>query len=104
MLPQRRARFLVTVLVHSGVFIERQYRAFAGIAHGQNTRDFVTKLVSRGYATAITPLSPSRSDTDGIPNESSASVIGSRSPPNERTRRDLLSHTHDRAALYAARV
>jgi hypothetical protein len=52
---ERQARFLVTVLVHSGVFIERQYRAFAGIAHGQNTRDFVTKLVSRGYATAITP-------------------------------------------------
>ncbi len=26
---ERQARFLVTVLVHSGVFIERQYRAFA---------------------------------------------------------------------------
>ena len=52
---ERQARFLVTVLVHSGVFIERQYRAFARIAHGQNTHDFVAKLVQRGYATAITP-------------------------------------------------
>lgn len=52
---ERQARFLVHVLVHSGVFIERQYRAFAGIAHGQNTRDFVAKLVNRGYATPITP-------------------------------------------------
>jgi hypothetical protein len=52
---ERQARFLVYVLVHSGVFIERQYRAFAGIAHGQNTRDFVAKLVNRGYATPITP-------------------------------------------------
>lgn len=52
---ERQARFLVHVLVHSGVFIERQYRAFAGIAHGQNSRDFVAKLVNRGYATTITP-------------------------------------------------
>ncbi len=52
---ERQARFLVHVLIHSGVFIERQYRAFAGIAHGQNTHDFLAKLVSRGYATAITP-------------------------------------------------
>ena len=52
---ERQARFLVHVLVHAGVFIERQYRAFAHIAHGQNTHDFLAKLVSRGYATAITP-------------------------------------------------
>jgi hypothetical protein len=52
---ERQARFLVHVLVHSGVFIERQYRTFAGIAHGQNSRDFVAKLVNRGYATRITP-------------------------------------------------
>ena len=52
---ERQARFLVHVLVHAGVFLERQYRAFAHIAHGQNTHDFLAKLVSRGYATAITP-------------------------------------------------
>ena len=56
---ERQARFLVHVLVHvlvhAGVFIERQYCAFARIAHGQNTHDFLAKLVSRGYATAITP-------------------------------------------------
>jgi len=52
---ERQAGFLVHVLVHAGVFLERQYRAFADIAHGQNTHDFLAKLVSRGYATAITP-------------------------------------------------
>jgi hypothetical protein len=52
---ERQARFLVTVLVHSGVFIARQYSAFAGIVHGQNTRDFVAKLIDHGYATLITP-------------------------------------------------
>jgi hypothetical protein len=51
----RQARFLVHVLVFSGVFIERQYRAFTGVAHGQKTHDFLAKLVTGGYATPITP-------------------------------------------------
>jgi hypothetical protein len=52
---ERQARFLVNVLVFSGVFIERQYRAFTGVAHGQKTHDFLAKLVTGGYATPITP-------------------------------------------------
>ena len=52
---ERQARFLVHVLVFSGVFLERQYRAFTGIAHGQKTHDFLGKLVDGGYATPITP-------------------------------------------------
>jgi hypothetical protein len=52
---ERQARFLVNVLVHSGVFLERQYCRFAGIVHGQKTHDFLAKLVSRRYATVITP-------------------------------------------------
>jgi hypothetical protein len=43
------------VLVFSGVFLERQYRTFTGLAHGQKTHDFLTKLVAGGYATSITP-------------------------------------------------
>jgi hypothetical protein len=50
---ERQARFLVEVLIHSGVFVERQYCTFAGIAHGQNTIDFLQKLVERGYARPI---------------------------------------------------
>jgi len=53
--PIRQARFLVHVLVFSGVFLERQYRAFTGLVHGQKTADFLSKLVGDGYATAITP-------------------------------------------------
>jgi hypothetical protein len=49
----RQARFLVDVLIHSGVFVERQYCAFAGIAHGQKTHDFLRRLVERGYARPI---------------------------------------------------
>ena len=44
-LTQRQSRFLVHVLVFSGVFLERQYRAFTGLAHGQKTQDFLAKLV-----------------------------------------------------------
>jgi len=50
---ERQARFLVTVMIHSGVFVERQYCAFAGIAHGQKTHDFIRKLIGQGFATAI---------------------------------------------------
>ena len=53
--PIRDARFLAHVLVFSGVFIERQYRTFAGVAHGQRTHDFLTKLLDGRFATAITP-------------------------------------------------
>jgi len=50
---ERQARFLVTVMLHSGVFVERQYCAFAGIVHGQKTHDFLERLSTRGMAKAI---------------------------------------------------
>ena len=46
-LTPRQARFLVEVMIHSGVFVERQYCAFAGITHGQKTTDFLRRLVER---------------------------------------------------------
>lgn len=49
---ERQARFLVTVMLHSGVCLLRQYTVFAGIVHGQKTRKFFAKLVKHGYATA----------------------------------------------------
>lgn len=51
----RQARFLLEVLLHSGVFLERQYCQFAGIAHGQKTTNFIKDLVDRRLATPITP-------------------------------------------------
>ena len=48
----RQARFLVLVMRHAGVCLPRQYSAFAGIAHGQKTRAFFHKLISRRYASA----------------------------------------------------
>ena len=51
---QRQARFLLNVLLHSGVFVERQYCNFAGIVHGQKSTDFTKTLVERRFATPIT--------------------------------------------------
>ncbi len=48
---ERQARFLVTVMLHSGVCVPRQYAHFCGIVHGQKTRKFFAKLVRLGYAT-----------------------------------------------------
>ena len=51
---ERQARFLLNVLLHSGVFLERQYCSFAGIVHGQKSTDFIKTLVDRRFATPIT--------------------------------------------------
>jgi hypothetical protein len=48
----RQARFLVTVLLHAGVCVPRQYATFAGTAYGHNVTTFFDRLVQRGYATA----------------------------------------------------
>jgi hypothetical protein len=52
---QRQREFLVTVLVHAGCFLERQYCTFTGTARGQNSREFVARLVARGLARAMEP-------------------------------------------------
>ena len=57
---EREARFLVHVLVFSGVFLEGQYCRFAGIVHGQKSHDFIERLIARGYVTPITPRSVRR--------------------------------------------
>ena len=54
-LTPRQRSFLVTVMVHSGCFLERQYCEFTGTARGQNSREFVARLVARGFARAIEP-------------------------------------------------
>lgn len=52
---QRQREFLVTVMVHAGCFLERQYCAFTGTVRGQNSREFVGRLVIRGFARAVEP-------------------------------------------------
>ena len=51
----RQREFLVAVMVHAGCFLERQYCTFTGAVRGQNSREFVARLVARGFARAIEP-------------------------------------------------
>jgi hypothetical protein len=46
----RQARFLVTVMLHGGVCLPRQYARLAGTAYGQKVNVFFDKLVSLRYA------------------------------------------------------
>ena len=50
---ERQARFLVTVMLHSGVCMVRQYCAFAGMVYGQTARDFFGRLTTTHLATAF---------------------------------------------------
>jgi hypothetical protein len=54
-LTLRQREFLVTVMVHSGCFLERQYCEFTATVRGQNSREFMARLVDRGFARAIEP-------------------------------------------------
>jgi hypothetical protein len=48
----RQSAFLVTVMLHAGVCLGRQYCTFAGLAYGRKMHDFFQALLARGYATA----------------------------------------------------
>lgn len=50
---ERQSRFLLQVLLHAGVFVERQYCSHAGIVHGQKTTNFINGLVEGRFATPI---------------------------------------------------
>src|SRR5262249_7172637 len=47
----RQAAFVLTVLLHSGVCVPRQYCAFVGTVWGKVARDFFRKLSDRKLAT-----------------------------------------------------
>jgi hypothetical protein len=49
-LTPRQTRFVATVALHGGYCLRRQYAAFAGLAYGKNTRDFLDGLVPAGVA------------------------------------------------------
>ncbi len=46
---ERQARFLVTVMTHSGVCLPRQYATFAGVAYGHKINRFFERLMGRGF-------------------------------------------------------
>jgi len=79
----RQASFLVTVMLHAGVCMLRQYCAFAGIVHGQKTRDFFKRLVTGRFAT-VYPCAHGRGRLFHVHRRSLYQAIGE---PHSRFRR-----------------
>jgi hypothetical protein len=52
-LTPRQTRFLVTVALHSGYCLRRQYATFAGIQYGAVVRQFFEELVRRDLVTRV---------------------------------------------------
>jgi hypothetical protein len=48
---ERQGGFLVNVMLHSGVFVRRQYCAWAGVTHGEKVHQFIKLLNGRRMAT-----------------------------------------------------
>ena len=83
---ERQREFLVTVMVHSGCFLERQYCAFAGTVRGQNSREFMARLVTRGFARAIEPGPVRRGRLYHVHHKPLYEAIGQADNRNRRSR------------------
>jgi hypothetical protein len=88
---ERQARFLASVMLQSGVFVGRQYAAFAGITHGQKIHDFIQKLVAGKFVTAIELGATGRTKIFHVHHKPLYAAIGE---PDNRNRRRV---TIDRA-------
>ena len=84
----RQACFLATVMLHSGVFVGRQYAAFAGITHGQKVHDFIEKLLVRRLVTSIELGSTGRTRIFHVHHKPLYTAIGE---PDNRNRRRVTT-------------
>ena len=73
-------------MLHSGVFVGRQYAAFAGITHGQKVHDFIEKLLARRFITAIELGSTGRKKIFHVHHKPLYAAIGE---PDNRNRRPI---------------
>jgi hypothetical protein len=81
---ERQARFLATVMLHSGVFVGRQYVAFAGITHGQKVRDFIER--SSGQRSLLPAVSAPMCLCGGLGRER-PQILAHRLRPRAQTQR-----------------
>jgi hypothetical protein len=91
---ERQARFLATVMLHSGVFVGRQYAAFAGITHGQKVHDFTEKLLVRRFVTPIELGSTGRTRIFHVHHKPLYAAIGE--PDNRNRRRVTIERAIER--------
>src|SRR5919198_2667582 len=99
-LTERQARFLVTVMRHAGVFVGRQYAAFAGITHGQKVHDFIQTLLVRRFATSIELGTSGRTRIIHVHEKPLYAAIGE--PDNRNRRRVAIDQTIPRLMILDA--
>jgi hypothetical protein len=78
-------------MLHSGVFVARQYAAFAGITHGQKVHDFIERLLVRRLVTSMELGSTGRTRIFHVHHKPLYAAFGE---PDNRNRRRV---TVDRA-------
>jgi len=99
-LTDRQSRFLVTVMRHAGVFVGRQYAAFAGITHGQKVHDFIQTLLVRRLATSIELGTTGRTRIIHVHYKPLYAAIGD--PDNRNRRRVAIDRTIHRLMILDA--
>jgi hypothetical protein len=99
-LTDRQSRFLVTVMRHAGVFVGRQYAAFAGITHGQKVHDFIETLLVRRLATSIELGSTGRTRIIHVHYKPLYAAIGE--PDSRNRRRVTIDRTIHRVMILDA--
>jgi hypothetical protein len=98
---ERQARFLTTVMLHSGVCVPRQYARFCGIVHGEKTRKFFAKLVRLRCAS----MYDCRHNRARIYHVNQRAVYGAIGEADSRLRRPVtLNHAIQRLMVLAAIV
>jgi hypothetical protein len=81
----RQAGFLVTVALHAGVCLSRQYATYSGRVWGRVVRDFFAMLVKRRFATAC-PCAREGANLYHLQNKTIYRAIGE---PDSRLRRPI---------------
>ena len=97
----RQAAFLVTVMLHAGVCLARQYGAFAGLAHGRKICEFFDGLLVRGYATTR-PAGHARTRIYHVQHKALYRAIGE--PDNRHRRPTTLARAIERLMILDAVV
>jgi hypothetical protein len=80
---ERQTRFLVTVALHGGFCLRRQYMAFAGLKYGAGVRDFLDRLVAQKLATRF----DFRRDRGHVYHLHASSIYDAIEQPDNRNRR-----------------
>lgn len=82
---ERQTRFLVTVALHGGFCLRRQYMAFAGLEYGAGVRDFLDRLVTRRLATRFN----FRADRGHVYHLQASAIYDPIGQPDNRNRRNV---------------